>query len=457
MPESLRSLDRVPGERERAFHAGRESEPSDDVGVRLFGERWSPRNGHLFSYIGLCIFTIVLFYRPYELSTSLAWLNAAALPIAIGTLAVYLPTQFYLENRLSIWTTEVKCVLGLTLLAIITMPIATDRAMAYDELRNSLGKVAIVFLILVNAVRNRNRWTIMFWLLLGAGLMLSYQAVELYRKGEFLTEGYRVSLKTGMIGNPNDMSMFFLLLVPIAIGLGLVTRSTVGRVMYFAAAALMSVSILLTQSRGGFLGIIAVTAVFVWKFGRANRFKVVLISSVLLGALLAFAPGNYGIRVLSIFVPSLDPVGSSTGRSELLKTSIWVTLRNPQGIGIGNSSLFGHGNHVTHNAYTQVSSELGLIGLGLYLAILISPLRKLGTIERLSHDKKERRWYYVTAVSLQASIASYMVTSFFGSVAYQWYIYYPIVFSIVLRRMFVLENENEADLKLLEPAPIGSK
>jgi hypothetical protein len=45
---------------------------------------------------------------------------------------------------------------------------------------------------------------------------------------------------------------------------------------------------------------------------------------------------------------------------------------------------------------------------------------------------------------LQASIAGYMVSSFFGSVAYNWFIYYLIAYAVAFRRIYRLENEAQA-------------
>ncbi|MCV4626116.1 hypothetical protein OFC18_28980, partial [Escherichia coli] len=79
----------------------------------------------------------------------------------------------------------------------------------------------------------------------------------------------------------------------------------------------------------------------------------------------------------SIFIPSLDPDGSASERREALERSLIVTLRNPQGIGIGNSRLVGVRDHETHNAYTQVSSELGWLSFIFYALFLYLPLRRL--------------------------------------------------------------------------------
>jgi hypothetical protein len=193
---------------------------------------------------------------------------------------------------------------------------------------------------------------------------------------------------------------------------------------------------IVTQSRGGFLGLLGVAVVLVWKFGKKQRFKTGLISSIVGLMVMVFAPGNFGLRMLSIFIPGLDPVGSSDQRRDLLIQSLWATLYNPQGLGIGNFPVISIRNLETHNAYTQISSELGWLAILAYMILLISPLRKLGAIERRMFAREEFSWVYYLAIGVQASIVGYMVSSFFGPVAYQWYVYYPIAFAICLRRIY---------------------
>ena len=55
---------------------------------------------------------------------------------------------------------------------------------------------------------------------------------------------------------------------------------------------------------------------------------------------------------------------------------------------------------------------------------IVTPLRKLGQIARETFETRGSSNYYYLAVGLQASLLGYMVSSFFLSVAYVWYVYY---------------------------------
>lgn len=416
----------------------------------LGSEEWLTRNGHNLTYVGLYLFSILVLYRPYELIPALSFLSTSAFIFALATLIVYIPTQLTTEGSLSVFPTEIKCILALTAIALLTLPIAKDPPTAWATFNETFVKAVIMFVVMVNVLRTRRRLMGLIWLSLSVGLYLSFTAIDLYMKGEFKVEGYRVDVEVkGLFGNPNDLALHLVTMTPIVVALAFSARSSLARVLYLIMTGFFVAANVITFSRGGFLGLIAVAAVLVWKLGRKSRLKVSLISSVIGGIFILLAPGNYGLRILSIFIPSLDPVGSSDQRRELLERSILVTLRNPWGIGIGNFPIVGIRNLVTHNAFTQVSSELGIVGLAVYLVFMISPFRKLGAIERTLFEKDDRNWFYYMAIGLQASIVGYMVSSFFVSVAYNWFIYYLIAYAVAFRRIYKIEQgieEKEKDV-----------
>lgn len=412
-------------------------------------DNWLVRNGHFMTYIGLYLFTFMTLVRPYEIIPGTQFLASTTIYFALATIAIYVPSQIITESNLTMLSTEVKAILAMTAIALITMPISKDHAMAWDTFSDTYIKAVAIFIILVNVVRTRKRLMGLVTISLGIGVFLAIKTIRLYMAGEFSIEGYRVAITEvrGIFGNPNEMAMHFIMMIPIAITLGIATKNKLLRLVYFTSAGLFLAANLFTQSRGGFLGLIGVTCVLVWKIGRKSRLNVSVVSMVLGALILAIAPGNYGIRLLSIFFPSLDPVGSAGARREGLITSLIVTARNPWGIGIGNSPVFGARNLQTHNAYTQVSSELGILGLIAYLVFIVSPFRKLGAIERTLYKANDLNWFYYLAIGLQASIVGYMITSFFASVAYNWFIYYLIAYAVAFRRIYSLENGLAKDLE----------
>ena len=184
---------------------------------------------------------------------------------------------------------------------------------------------------------------------------------------------------------------------------------------------------------------------------------------VMLGAaVLLFAPDKYGGRLLSIFVPSLDPGGSSDARRGELMRSLYLAIRHPLlGIGMGNyQPEMSYRGLVTHNSYTQVAAEMGAAALVAYTLFIVTPLRKLGQVARETFETRSNSHYYYLAVGLQASLLGYMVSSFFLSVAYVWYVYYLVAFAVCLRRLYeaetgrevVVETRNQRKRKKVPPS-----
>jgi O-antigen ligase len=158
----------------------------------------------------------------------------------------------------------------------------------------------------------------------------------------------------------------------------------------------------------------------------------------------ALAPGSYGSRLSTIFNIGGDLTGSASQRNQVLKRSILVTLRYPLfGVGLGNFHYKSFQELGTHNAYTQVGSEMGIPAMILYIMFLVYPYKRLKEIEKATDGKKDERYYYYLSIGLRAGLIGYMVASFFAAVAYQWYIYYLVGYAIALRRIYLSHTQKE--------------
>ncbi|MBV9241751.1 MAG: O-antigen ligase family protein [Acidobacteria bacterium] len=427
----------------------------------LRSDKWLVRNGHLLTYALLYAFSVIVLFRPYEILPGFEWLAFSAFYVGVATLAIYFPSQLATEGNLTKLSTEVKAVLAMTLIAFLLIPISVDPGTAWETFNDPFIKAVAIFVVLVNVVRTRRRLMQMMWLSFGIGIYLAACAVDYYMQGKFSVEDYRVAVTDvkGIFGNPNEMALHFVMMTPITLCLALASKNKVWKVIYFAATALFVAANMVTYSRGGFLGLLAIAATLAWKLGRKHKLHTLIGSVLAIGVTIAASPGNYGLRMISIFIPSLDPVGSSDARRELLERSLLVTARNPWGIGIGNFPIVATQNHQTHNAFTQVSSELGIAGFVAYMIFMIAPFRRLRAIERRQFDANDLNWFYFMSIGLQASIVGYWVSSFFASVAYNWFIYYLLAYAVAFRRIYAVENkdvlaEQENEFALPEAATV---
>ena len=67
-------------------------------------------------------------------------------------------------------------------------------------------------------------------------------------------------------------------------------------------------------------------------------------------------------------------------------------------------------------------------------AAFVDPLKDLPRVGTLIKDRGYRQ-VWLMAVAIQTSLVVYLVGSFFASVAYLWYVYYPAAFAVCLQQI----------------------
>ena len=152
-------------------------------------------------------------------------------------------------------------------------------------------------------------------------------------------------------------------------------------------------------------------------------------------------PASYGDRLFTILHPEMDKTGSAQERQILLQRVVLVALRHSAiGVGMGNFHIYSFRELKSHNSYLEIWAELGLAGLVVYLTLIFASLGSLRRIQletiRKHHSSNET---YYLCVGLQATFAAYIVCGFFSSIQYQWYLYYPVAYTVALRRIYAFE------------------
>ena len=388
------------------------------------------KRGHSLTYLGLFVFTFLLYFRPYELFPSLSWLSKSALVVAVFTLALFIPSQLGLENRISARLTEVKLAVALLLTAVLSIPLALEPGRAFQSMIEFL-KVIAVFIMMVNVVRTEKRLRGILLLVLLASCVLSVAALADYAQGNLALEGKRIAgFIGGLFSNPNDLALHLVTMIPISLALFLGARGPLSKTIYLFTSLLLMTGLMATFSRGGFLGFVCVIACLGWKLARRNRVIFGAVALTLVVAAVALAPSAYRSRI------STTSDDSATARTDDLKRSVLVAARHPLfGVGMDNYILYSNMNKATHNAYTQVAAEVGLAGLAIYLWFLLSPFNRLRRLEQAMRTSKRKPAAFYLAIGLQASLIGYAVVSFFASVAFLWYAYYLVAYAVCLQRL----------------------
>ena len=187
----------------------------------------------------------------------------------------------------------------------------------------------------------------------------------------------------GPIGDPNDFAFFLITAVPFALALRRKGRDPSRTWPYDLAAILVLLAIVGTLSRGAMLGLAAMVMFAV--VTRMVRLRVAVLGAVVLGAALALTAALFPEMVSTSLAQKDYVAGQNVSeRLELWQAAGQMTVENPLlGLGPGSFALYhqdyigalpadvNHRLDVAHNTYLEVSSELGFLGLGMFLLMLL--------------------------------------------------------------------------------------
>lgn len=425
--------DRDNGEATALAHAARRVETENRVG------------SHRLAFAGLFLFTLILYLRPNDLFPGLLGAFPVAKIVAISTLLVYAGSKLSQGERLTIWPLEMKMLTVIVMLGAIHTPFAYSRAGSFALLTDTFLKVAIVFALMINLLDTRKRLQAILRLVVICGTVVSLGTIAALG-GKAGAGGERIKgLVSGQFGNPNDLATALNILLPITVALALSRRGRM-RMLYFACAAIITFGIVISFSRGGFLGLAAMGIVLLWKVGRHNRIVTATVFLLMAGVFVSALPSGYTDRLFTIVNLEKDGTGSAQERQQLLAQAIEMAVTHVAfGVGMGNFSVYSVHNRAAHNSYLEISAELGLAGLIAYLVMIFAPLRTLRRIEgqaAFARTLRGREMYYLS-IGVQAAIVAYVVCSLFSSIEYYWYLYFLVAYAVSLKRITESEATEE--------------
>ena len=239
--------------------------------------------------------------------------------------------------------------------------------------------------------------------------------------------GQRIhELAWGMFSDSNEFSQIIVMLLPILVLLLIEIKGLKWRLFSCLMIAIGMVIMVLSASRGGFLGLLII-CVALWLRGRRKMLLLIVVAASM-GALLLLAPSSLFERLGSITQYSQDE--SSLGRLEAWSAGLRMFLRNPvSGIGAGcfdYASLdYGLSKElVAHNSFITVVAETGLIGLISYLCLIYYTFQGCRRIRSaLLLQGRQGGLIYVLSEALPISLIGFIATSMFISTTY-----YPQLF-----------------------------
>jgi hypothetical protein len=298
----------------------------------------------------------------------------------------------------------------------------------------------LTFFLVAGLIVNLDEFRKITHVIAYASIILSLVAL----KGNAVSIEGRLMLPESRYANPNDLATILLTALPFLWIMAMRKGNGLRRPLALCGAVPVLLAIARTGSRSALIGACVAMGALFLQIGLAGKIKLVLAGVVVFGVLVAAMPSQLAERFTTIFGANdvvydqqeeamlESAIESSYSRRMLLMDSLTLTFQHPVfGVGLGNFPVAQNdlakargermGSwHVTHNTYTQVSSESGIPGLVLFLLAIFFSFGALSRVLRMARPSNAPAWQdiYMLATSLRIAFLGFLTCCFFASMAY---------------------------------------
>ncbi len=225
------------------------------------------------------------------------------------------------------------------------------------------------------------------------------------------------------LGNPNVLGEFILLVLPACITLIWTAKKALPRLVYTGFALILGLALILTFSRGCWLGIMAAASIFI-TFVAGKLWGLALIA-------LPVLPFVIPQSIINRFTSIGDMSDSSTsyrvaiwmGTIQMLK-DFWLS-----GIGLGTEAFiqvypFYSYNMVVaqhpHNLFLLITTETGIVGIAVFLLLVFLFFKKM-TSGFLVNGKAHP--VSIAIVGISSAIAGFLLQGMFDNCFYNYKVF----------------------------------
>lgn len=323
------------------------------------------------AFAALTVFAVVMYTIPSE------WIPALG-PLRLAFVSSIIAASFMLVRRLGkrepFYFDGAR---GIALIAFGLLCYASASWSIVPEISRDAAleilKLVAIYLTMVNVITTPRRLVIFASAMVLSSIVTSWHVIDWYYSGQPLVEGFRARW-LGVYMDPNHMAMDIGLVVPLAVA-SIARRGSPWwlRIAAIAAVILAVSSVVVSHSRGGFIGL--VLAMGLWVFlEKSRRWITLTITACVAIGLVLFAPKTFWERNETL--EDFQEDASAMGRVHAWEVGAKMNRDHPLlGVGIGafvyNWPFYAppdaHQAFVAHNVYLSVVGELGWLGLMLFL------------------------------------------------------------------------------------------
>lgn len=408
-------------------------------------------NRAVFAYWALLSFSFLYYARPEDFIPGMLYIPVGKISGGIA-LAGLIVSWGRLRAKMPL---EIKLVLLLFLHMCLTVPFAFWRGGAFQVVRDDFSKAAIVAVLISMIVTTLIDLRRLLWVQAASVAVLTVASIIVHpaSPGGGTTRLWGLG---GVFSNPNDFAINIAINFPLCLAFFLGSKGILKKLTWSVALLFLLYGVIATYSRSGLIAMVICSVICVWEFGIKGKRPMVIVAAVgvlLAGVGVAVTTPRYLIRLSTLIsgeneAGSMDH-GSLDARRELLMESIRVSFQHPLlGVGPGNFQAYTESWHVTHNTYTELSSEAGLPALALFLTILFLTFRNLGNVRKTAGYQTNPQMQLFSS-ALRAGTAAYIVGAAFASSAYNLFPYFMVAYASVLYKIATSEQPQET-------SPVGT-
>ncbi len=319
------------------------------------------------------------------------------------------PTYLWWLLAFIVW-----CALGLVVSAL---PAKTQTGV------EMLIKIWVVSLLAVNSLRTPARLAVYASVFLFCFLTHPMRSIFTNFVKGIAVNGGRFAAN-GEFSNPNQFAVVTLTVLGLALCLFIWHRRGSPRWLGAVCVLLCPAAILLTQSRGVFIGMSVFTLLLVAGSRKKGTAITALAGILLVGAMVAPPQvwkrlGGLSKATSAANLREVDPEGSAAERYEIWQTALRIIADRPiMGAGVSTYSYVNSqyapnlGKKDTHSTYLNVLAETGVVGFALYLSMLVSLFSQVRKSMRLPNLSTTTR---STMRVLLAGCVGFLIAGTWGS------------------------------------------
>lgn len=323
------------------------------------------------------------------------------------------------------------------------------------------AKMIVVSLLLTNIIQTRADLRLV---LIVISLSLGFEAAKQGWAQLVLNPGGRNDNGVPFLGDNNLVAVGMAMLIPIIGALATTSSGWQKRAFQFLNIGVVYRG-LSTYSRGGFLSIGAVSAIWFWR--SPHKLKTLFAVLIAAALILPVLPQQFWDRMSTITAPADQRDDSQQSRLHFWQVAVAMANDRPL-TGVGHAGYpraynqydWTEGrfftNRAVHSAWFGVFAELGYPGLLLFLLIVFSAMRACRRVRLAAKRGELEGPLGAYAVAFESSLVAFIVGGSFVSFQYCEMLWHYFALTIALERVAVSEMAAQRAVKAAEqPAPVA--